>query len=274
MWLYAGHLRRRLISSTPDLGSISSWTLRYLLGQRFSPRPPSCLAPDGPGDTEGLCSLWKVIRILWEGQRSLSSFPENEKCKSPHLAELITARPSLYKPSLQSLGFCHCKTKHNPHSLCYTGQWLHRGRKEGPLFMLCLSAADVCNLTWILPNYWPFQMNHLLRLWLSILLHLCAKSCIYQGSTAGWRSASADSVSLHIPLHWVTLSHPIGDVKLCAALRVKILQIALFESRAAVGISGASVASCVCVCVCSCMLLSIPSPHWQLQFWIPEPQAF
>lgn len=101
-------------------------------------------------------------------------------------------------------------------------------------------------------------MNHLVRLWLRILLHLCAKSCIYQGSsTDGWRSASAYSVSLHIPLHWVTLSHPIGDVKLCAALRVKILQIALFESRAAVGISDASVASCVCVHVCSWAFLPL-----------------
>lgn len=130
-----GHLRRRLISASPALSSISCWTLCYLPGKRPSLRPLSrsasvLLQSRCCWDREGLCSSWKVILTLWEGPHSLLSFPENEKCKTPHLDNLITARPSLYKPPVQSLGFCRSKTKYNPHSLCYTDEWLYREEKR------------------------------------------------------------------------------------------------------------------------------------------------
>lgn len=54
------------------------------------------------------------------------------------------------------------------------------------------------------------------------------------------------------------------------ALRLKTHQIAVFENRPPVGIHRASEA----LCISTCMFLNVPSPHWQLQFWIPDHRLF
>lgn len=85
-------------------------------------------------------------------------------------------------------------------------------KKKGDLgfYSLSVESTDVCNLTWILPNYWPIKVTHRLILWLKKLSSFCAKSCVYNVSKEEemvWR-ASLPSVShLTFPFiywPWVT----------------------------------------------------------------------